>query len=38
MFYGQQEEKPCPPNSALKASELLCQEYIEYWSYVIYIN
>ena len=25
--------KPCPLNSVMKASKLLCQGYIEYWSY-----
>jgi len=28
MFYGHREEKTCPLNSIMKASELLCQRYI----------
>jgi len=35
MFYGPREEKPCPLNSTIKASELLCQGYIWYWCYAI---
>ena len=35
MFYMQREEIPCPLNSIMKASELLCQGYIRYWCYAI---
>ena len=31
MFYGAGEEIPCPLNSVMKASDLLCQGYIGYW-------
>ena len=35
MCYGQREEKPCPLNSVMKVSELLCKGYIGYWCYAI---
>ena len=35
MFYGQREEKPCPLNFVMKASELLYQGYIGHWCYAI---
>ena len=35
MFYGQREEIPSPFNSAMKASQLLCQGYTGYWYYAI---
>jgi len=38
MFYGQREEKPCPLNSVMQPSELLCQGCIVHWCYAINIQ
>ena len=35
LFYGQEEEKPYLLISAIKASKLLRQGFMEYWSYAI---
>ena len=38
MFYGHREEKPCPLNSVMETSELLCQGYVMDWRYAINIH
>ena len=38
MFHGHRKEKPCPLNSVMETSELLCQGYLVYWCYAINIH
>jgi len=38
MLHDHRKEKPCPLNSVMETSELLCQGYVVYWCYAINIH